>query len=50
MSEKLYLEDIVGCVGQWMVWDLEDIPQEVVKKLEELYDLVEKEMNKGRVK
>lgn len=40
--DKLYLDDVIGYLGQWLEWDTSDVPQEVVAKLEEAYELAVK--------
>ena len=37
--ETLYLDDITGCLGQWLDWNTSNVPNEVVAKLQEAYDL-----------
>lgn len=45
--ETLYLDDITGCLGEWFGWNTSDIPDEVMEKLHEAYELATKTQAKG---
>ena len=47
--ETLYLDDITGCLGQWLDWNTDHIPNDIMEKLTEAYELatIEVEKDKG---
>ncbi len=48
--ETLYLDDITGCLGQWLDWNTDHIPNDIMERLTEAYELatIEAEKDKGK--